>query len=98
MADIPSNIQKMNDDEISFEASLSEQLLNKIGANINALIDLSGNFQIFTANGTWDVPDGITFAQVIACGGGGGGAGGWSVPERWLIRSGSTPDLLLIFS
>jgi hypothetical protein len=73
MADIPGSINKMNDIEIGVDAPLTEALMNKIGANINALIDLSGNFQVFTGNGTFTVPENITRLYVWGCGGGGGG-------------------------
>lgn len=39
MANIESNIQKLNDIEISADAPHSEALMNKFGANINGLID-----------------------------------------------------------
>jgi hypothetical protein len=80
MALIPDNLDKMNDIEIAFDASVSEQLFNKIGANINGLISLSGNFQIFTAGDTWDVPEGIDQVFVYGAGGGGGGGGGHNAP------------------
>lgn len=78
MADISSNLAKMNDLEIAFDASLSEQLMNKIGANINGLIDISGNVNFFTAGDTLDIPEGITEVFTLGCGGGGGGAGGFN--------------------
>lgn len=34
------------------------------------------NSQVFTANGTWTAPAGVTTVIVVACGGGGGGGGG----------------------
>lgn len=40
MADIASNIDKLNDLEVSANAPLTEALNNKFGANINGLIDL----------------------------------------------------------
>ncbi len=76
MADIPGNIAKMNDIEIAFDASVSEQLMNKIGANINALVDLAGNIEVFTASGTWTVPENVERVYFAGCGGGGGGGGG----------------------
>lgn len=75
MADIPSNLDPMNNIEILFDASHSEQLMNKIGANINGLIDLAGNFELFNTGGTFEVPEGITNLFVYASGGGAGGGG-----------------------
>jgi hypothetical protein len=79
MADIPGNIDKLNDIEIASNAPITETLMNKIGANINQLIDLAGiasNSQEFTANGVFNVPEGVTSILVEAIGGGGGGAEG----------------------
>jgi len=73
VADIIGSINKMNDIEIGVDAPVTEALMTKIGANINALIDLSGNFQVFTGNGTFTVPENITRLYVWGCGGGGGG-------------------------
>lgn len=74
MADIPSNIDKINDSEVAFEASLSEVLFNKIGANINALID-QNTFQEFTSGGTYDIDLEADYLLIAACGAGGSGAG-----------------------
>ena len=76
MALIPGNLDPMNDVEIALDASVSEQLFNKIGANINALIDLAGNYVEFTASDTWTVPENVTLVRVFGVGGGGGGGGG----------------------
>lgn len=75
MADIASAIDKMNDVEIAADAPLSEALLEKIGANINGLIDRGLKFDEFTANGNWTAPEGVTEVLLIGCGGGGGGGG-----------------------
>lgn len=74
MADIVSAIDKMNDVEIAADAPLSEALLEKIGANINGLIDRGLRFDQFLSNGSWVAPDGVTEVLIIGCGGGGGGA------------------------
>ncbi len=76
MADIPGSINKLTDVEIAADAPLTEALLTKIGANINALIDLGGNSQVFTANGSFTVPENVNRVLVYAAGGGGGGGGG----------------------
>jgi len=75
MSDIPGNIQKLNDLEIAFESPVSETLMNKIGANINALIDQSPfqNEVDFTFSQVWQVPEGVTTVLLFGCGGGGGG-------------------------
>lgn len=80
MADIPGVLDKINDLEVAFDASVSEQLLNKIGANINELIDLNTT-NIFLTGGTYDIPLNATKLLVVACGGGGGGASGGTNPS-----------------
>ena len=77
MADIVSNIDKMNDVEISADAPLTQTVMDKIGANINGLIDIAGSFQseTFNSSGTWTAPEGVTSCVVIGCGGGGGAGG-----------------------
>lgn len=77
MADIPGNIDKLNDIEIAGDAPHSEALMNKIGANINALIDAK-DVQVFPASGNYQVPENITTVLLFGAGGGGGGAGGVS--------------------
>lgn len=76
MANIVSDILKMNDLEIGNDKPLTTALLTKIGANINGLIDLAGNVQTVTSSGSWVVPEAVTRVMVLGCGGGGGGAGG----------------------
>lgn len=74
MADIISDLDKINDIEVAFNAPVTEALFEKIGANINALIDeYFENVITFTANGTWTCPENKTRILVGACGGGGGG-------------------------
>lgn len=75
MADLASVIDKINDVEVSADAPLSEALLEKLGANINGLIDRGLKFDEFTANGSWLAPEGVTEILLIGCGGGGGGGG-----------------------
>lgn len=75
MADIVNSIDKMNDVEIAADAPLSEALLEKIGANINGLIDRTFKVEEFLSSGTWTAPEGVTEVIVMGCGGGGGGAG-----------------------
>lgn len=77
MADIVSALDKMNDVEVTQDAPHSEALMNKIGANINALIDMN-TVTIFTSSGSYEIPTNATGLVLAACGGGGGGAGGLS--------------------
>jgi hypothetical protein len=98
MADIPSNIAKMNDAEIASDAPLTEALFNKIGANINALIDLAGlNSQEFLSNGTFLVPENIFSVFVLGYGGGSSGykatSGSGVVPDYY--QGGSAPASLV---
>ena len=72
MADIPGSINKLNDIEIGTDAPLTEALLTKIGANINALIDLFGNVLFIGTSQSWTVPENVTRALIIGWGGGGG--------------------------
>jgi len=75
MADLPSNIQKINDIEVSADAPISESLLAKMGANINALIDYmnSAKFVVFKSNGLFLVPNNVQAVLLVGCGGGSGG-------------------------
>ena len=73
MADIPGSINKLTDVEIAADAPLTEALLTKIGADINALIDLAGQSEVFTSNGTFNVPENVTRGFLTGIGGGGGG-------------------------
>ncbi len=77
MADIDSNIDKMNDLEIAFESPVSESLLNKVGANINALID-ANDVQIFSSAGVFNytTPENISQLLVLGAGAAGGAGGG----------------------
>lgn len=77
MADIAGNIDKMNDIEIASDAPLTQTLMDKIGANINALIDINtDNTETFTSNVVYVVPEGIGGADVWVGGVSGGGGGG----------------------
>ncbi len=75
MADIVSDIDKVTTDDVAADAPLSEAFFEKLGANINGLIDRGLKFDQFTANGTWTCPEGVTEVLLIGCGGGGGGGG-----------------------
>lgn len=77
MADISSNIDKMNDIEISSEAPLTEALFNKMSANINGLIDsgLSAVFETTTST-TFDIPEDIAKIILESIAPGGSGSGG----------------------
>lgn len=76
MADLASDIQKINDLEVASDAPLTEALLAKMGANINALIDLSSGFRVaeFTSSGTWTAPENVNRVILVGIGGGGGGS------------------------
>jgi hypothetical protein len=76
MADIVGAILKMTDVEIASDAPITEALMTKMGANINALIDLNGNLNVFTAGGAFVVPKNVTRIYCLGIGGGGGGGGG----------------------
>lgn len=77
MAEIPGAIQKMNDLEIAANSPVSENLFNKIGANINGMIDLFGEVGsvVLTASQVYQVPAGVNMLILTGCGGGGGGEG-----------------------
>ena len=46
------------------------------GANLTGVDSGLASVQVFTSNGTWNRPSGITKVKVIVTGGGGGGGGG----------------------
>jgi hypothetical protein len=78
MADLPSTpLIKINDIEIANDAPVTNDVMRKIGIDLNALIDRQGvTYQDFTANGTFVVPANVNHVWVLGCGGGGGGGGG----------------------
>lgn len=76
MAIIPSDIQKILEEETDLESPLSEQLLNKIGGTLNALVDLLANVVEFNSGGVFNVPENVQKIYVLGAGGGGGGSGG----------------------
>jgi len=77
MADIVSNAAKMNDLEISADAPITEDLFEKIGANINYLLDLAAlGVTTYLVNGSYTVAEGQNRILVKMCGGGGGGGAG----------------------
>jgi len=84
MADLPSGPPaKVNDVEVAQDAPVTEALLNKMGVDLNYLIDnidlyqtVKLKTQLFTANGNFTVPDNTDKVLIIGCGGGGGGGGG----------------------
>ena len=73
MANITSALQKMNDQEISADAVLSQALMLKVGANINGLIDRGARRVVFLVSGTWVCPADVTQVTLFGAGGGGGG-------------------------
>lgn len=76
MADIPSARAKVNDLEVSADAPVTEQLLNKLGADINDYLDKGFRSLEFTASGSWTAPDDVTDVFLEIIGGGGGAQGG----------------------
>ena len=83
MADLVSNIQKLNDIEVAQKAPVSESVLSKLGANINALIDLMGfKSQTFSSSSTFDVPVNVTKVLIFFRPGSGGGSHGISRRNR----------------
>lgn len=76
MANIPGNLSKLNDVEISAGSPLTEAVMNKIAANINGLIDITGNYQLFTSYGQFTAPENTNRVFLFGCGGGGGGGKG----------------------
>lgn len=73
MADIASSKSKMNDTEINADAPLSEALHEKIGANINYLIDTTDNqetrldnLETEAANGTGFISGNVTTTGNVA--------------------------------
>jgi hypothetical protein len=75
MADIVSDIDKVTTDDVAADAPLSEAFFEKLGANINGLIDRTFKIEQFLSSGTWVAPSGVEKIIVMGCGGGGGGAG-----------------------
>lgn len=77
MADLPGIEDKMLVEETDFESPSSEQLLQKIGSNINFNIDNKTSVQTFSTVGTtsFTVPSGINFITLQGIGGAGSGAG-----------------------
>lgn len=79
MTNVPKSITKIQVEETDFKSPSSEQLHQKYGGNINALIDLLGNSETFTSDGTFTVPESVNRVAVIGIGGGGGGGSGDNV-------------------
>lgn len=96
MADLPNTpLTKINDIEVTNDAPVTEDLLRKIGIDINALIDRQGvTYEEFFANGTFVVPANVNHVWVLGCGGGGGGATTSSSPYGGAGGGGAVPTLL----
>lgn len=60
-----------------FRSAVSEELIQRIGGSINWVLDNYSTLKtaVFTTNGTWVAPTGVTRVLAFGCGGGGGGAG-----------------------
>jgi hypothetical protein len=95
VADVPSNLEKINTVEISEDSPVTVALMNKFGASVNGLIDAVNlitaklgdgllKIQDFTSNGTWIKPDGVSIVFVWGIGGGGGGS---VTPSGWTTGS-----------
>jgi hypothetical protein len=77
MADIASSESKLQVEETDFNSAVSESLMQKLGGNINKLIDnLAIHFELKTSSGTWTCPDGVDSIILFGVGGGAGGGGG----------------------
>lgn len=76
MAIIPSDIEYILEEETDVDSPLSEQLLQKIGATLNGLVDLLANFQFFSGSAGFQIPENVEKVYCLIWGGGGGGAGG----------------------
>lgn len=99
MADVPSNIDPMNTLEVAFESPLSATLLNKISANINALIDQGPfqNFQEFLTGGTFNVPEAVEQVLLVGCGGGQGASAGNTTTTGTTVGADTTFGALATF-
>jgi len=92
MADLTGAAVKINDVEVAQDAPVTEALLNKMGVDINSLIDSAtaisalvasygstiklGSAALTSASGTWTAPANLKGGIVFAFGVGGGGGGG----------------------
>lgn len=77
--DLPHNFSGfIQIEDCQFKAAASENTMQKIGQNINAIIDKTLRFDEFTTPGvySWTVPVGVTGILVEGIGGGGGGTAG----------------------
>lgn len=77
MADVPSNLSKMQTEELDRNSPVDENTNLRVGANINGLIDLvTAGFEVFSTPGitNWTAPDNVTQAIVVGAGGGSGGS------------------------
>lgn len=78
MGILPADLNLMLEEEVAVDSPVSEQLLSKIGANINYLAGVIGNREEFLTAGStpWTIPENVTRVRLFGCGGGGGGASG----------------------
>lgn len=68
MADLNSFISKMNDLEINVDKAISQALFQKLGQNINGLIDKFNVLSFASSNPSWIVPPNTNFIYVIGAG------------------------------
>lgn len=94
MSNLPGVIAKVTVEETDFDSNLTESLMQKLGKNINGLIDLINNVELFTTSTTFVVPDNINQLFMVGCGGGGGG-GGATTPYAGGGGAGSPPVLMV---
>ncbi len=80
MANLPSDLEKILQEETEFEQPVSEAVAQKMGSSINALIDAVGDPIIYNTSGSFSyvVPANVTRITFHGCGAGGGGGGGKS--------------------
>lgn len=74
---LSSIIDKILSEETNANQPVSQAVVQKIGQNINALIDQFSSVDSFTTAGVhnWVVPDNTARVLLYGCGGGGGGSG-----------------------
>ena len=74
MTEVAGDIQKILTQDVVANNPTSQALFSLIAANINALIDSFGQFQVFTSSGTFNVPENVSRVFVLGWGGGQSGS------------------------
>lgn len=75
MSDIPSSNAPIQIEGALTRRPVSESLIQAMGAAINFILERDFQLVEVTSSGSWVVPEGVTKALFIGCGGGGGGGG-----------------------